>query len=416
MPKMSKQTAIVFILTVFLGALGALIWFYFNANNTQPKIVITPVSTDVYDPFGTKLIDNVATSTNVVVENTITTPADLNRFRQISTDPISGFSIVENTKTQKTDIHYILRANGNIYETYSDSPEQKRLSITTIPKVYESVWMPDGQKLIIRYLKDVTENVQTFSVKINPATTTLNEFEGGVDGNHLSENIKNIAVSPKGDRIFYLTSSLSGSSAYISKTDGLNKKIIFESPLTEWLVSWPKEEIIAMTTKPSANIPGYMYSLNSQTGSFYRIIGDIKGLTTKMNSAGTEVLYSDSSRITPKIYLYNIKKGESKVLPFNTLPEKCVWGNTDSKMIYCAIPKTFPTGEQFPDSWYQGLISFDDSLWAINTDTLATSLIFDIEKESGIRMDISEIQIDKKDNYLFFTNKTDLTFWSLKLK
>jgi len=118
----------------------------------------------------------------------------------------------------------------------------------------------------------------------------------------------------------------------------------------------------------------------------------------------------------PRLYLFNIKKGESKLLPFETLPEKCVWSNTNIKVIYCAVPKAFPIGETYPDSWYQGLVSFTDSIWMINTDTMAASLIFDIEKESGEQMDVIDVQLDKKDNYLFFTNKTDLTFWSLSLK
>jgi len=416
MPQMSKQTAIVLILVVFLGALGALVYFYFTSNTTTRITAPTVVSTDAYDPFGTKAIDNtVATTTDIIPDNIVTTPVEISNLRQISDQPISGFSIIDNTKTKNTDIHYILRANGNIYEAYTNLPEQKRLSITTIPKVYESQWFPDGIKLIIRYLKDNTENVQTFSVKINPATTTLNTFEGGVDGNHLPENIGGYAVNPLGDKIFYLTNSLNGASGFISKPDGLNKKLIFESPLIEWNISWPKEETITFTTKPSANIAGFMYFLNSSTGNFTRVMGNINGLTTKTNKTATEVLYSDSVRGTPRLYLYNIKSGQSKLLPWSTFPEKCLFSNTDTKIVYCAVPKSFETGD-YPDMWYQGLTNFTDDIWMINTDTMAATLVLDMEKENSNKIDVSEMQTDKGDNYLFFTNKTDLTFWSLKLK
>jgi hypothetical protein len=413
---MSKQTAILLILVVFLGALGALLWFYFsiNTNNTQ---ITTPVNLDTYDPFGTKTTNNTENTSPDVVdtekeEEIITIP---NKLRKISEDPISGFSVTENSKTKQIDIHYILRANGNIYETYTNSPESRRLSITTIPKVYESVWLPDGQRLIIRYLKDNTENIETFSVKINPATTTLNEFEGGVDGNHFIENISAIATNPLGDKIFYLTEGLSGSSGFIAKPDGLNKKLLFESPLTEWNISWPKEEIITMTTKPSAKISGYLYFLNSKTGSFSKIIGNINGLTTKINSTATEVLYSDSIRTIPRLYLFNIKNGESKVLPWETLPEKCLWDKNNSKVIYCAVPKSFQTGD-YPDLWYQGLTSFSDNLWTLDTETMTATLLVDLEKETSNKIDVSDIQIDNNSNYLVFTNKTDLTLWSYNLK
>jgi hypothetical protein len=412
---MSKQSAIILILIVFLGALGALLWFYFSFdNNTQVPARIAV--TDVYDPFGTKATEDIVITPDITDtdDQTVIVPT-ISKLRKISDDPISGFSVTENTRTKQTDIHYILRANGNIYETYTNSPESKRLSITTIPKVYESTWLPDGQRLIIRYLKDNTEDIQTFSVKINPATTTLNEFEGGVDGNHLLENIKSLAVNPIGDKLFYLTNSLKGSSGYISKPDGLNKKLIFESPLKEWNISWPKEETIIMTTKPSAKIAGYMYFLNSTTGKFSKIIGNINGLTTKTNSDTTEVLYSDSTRNTPRLYLHNIKSGESKILPWNTLPEKCLWSNTDKKVIYCAVPKTFEAGD-YPDVWYQGLTSFTDDIWMLNTDTMSATLVLDIKEATGNSIDVMDIQIDKNDNYLLFTNKIDLTLWSLNLK
>lgn len=418
---MSKKTAIIFILVVFLGALGALIWFYFSLNANPEKgrsLPIATTTTDVYDPFGTVATDNnISTSTinTDIATSTSVIPDTLDRLRQISANPISGFSVTDNAKTGKTDIHYILRANGNIYEAYTDSPETKRLSITTVPKVYESIWLPGGEKLIIRYLKEDLGDVETFSVKINPATTTLNEFEGGIDGNHLPEKIGGLAVNPKGDKIFYLVNGATGSSGYVSKPDGLNKKSIFESPLIEWLISWPKEEIITITTKPSAKVAGYMYFLNSQTGSRTRVLGGINGLTTKTNSATNEVLYSDSTKGSPKLSLFNTKNGESKQLPWNTFPEKCLWSNLDTKIIYCAVPKVFEAGD-YPDLWYQGLTSFTDDIWTINTDTGASTLVYDLEQESNKSMDIVDLQLDKSEDYLFFINKTDLTFWSLGLK
>ena len=415
---MSKQSAIILILVVFLGALGALIYFYFSFSNSSA--VQTPIqltTTDTYNPFGT--VSKATTSNPTVTSSTspainnATLPKD--KLRQISTDPESGFSIIDNPQTKQTDIHYILRANANIYEAYTDSLETKRLSITTIPKIYESLWFPDGQNLILRYLRDNTENIESFSVKINPATTTLNEFEGGIDGSFLPENITDLAINPLGDKIFYLTNSSGGASGYVSKPNGLNKKLLFTSSLTEWNISWPKEGTITFNTKPSANIAGYLYFLNSTTGDLNQILGGINGLTTKTNRVATEVLYSDSIRNTPRLYLFNIKSGESKLLPWNTLPEKCIWSNVDDKIIYCAVPKAFPVGD-YPDAWYQGLVNFTDDIWMVNTDTMVSTLIFDINKQTNNRLDATNLQLDKNDNYLFFTNKTDLTLWSLNLK
>lgn len=412
---MSKKTAIILILTVFIGALAALLWFYFNFNTyTKPPIVVLPTTPDTYDPFGTS-----PTATNT--DPTLTdpgiiepfTPVISNKFRQISLDPISGFNLVQ-SKDGKTLVHYILRANGNIYETFTNTTESRRLSNTTVPKVYESLWLPDGVHLVLRYLQEESEAITTFSVKINPATTTLNEFEGGIDGNFLADDISAIAINPLGDKLFYFTENLNGASGFISKPNGTNKSLLFESPLVEWAISWPKEEIITLTTKPASTLPGYLYFLNSSTGTFSKVIGDILGLTTKTNSSATAVLYSDSARTSPRLYLYDVKKTEGKLLPWNTLPEKCVWSNTDDKIIYCAVPKSFPVGD-YPDMWYQGLVSFTDDIWRLNTETGAVTLVADILRENNMSVDAIDLMLDKKDNYLLFTNKTDLTLWSLDL-
>ncbi len=414
---MSKKNAIILILTVFIASLGALLWLYFSANTPRPVAIQTEPGVDVYDPFGTKAADQISNqNSDQTTEIPSTDQGDFitaNKLRQISIDPVAGFTLFN--KNNRDFAHYILRSNGNIYQAYADSQELKRLSITTVPKVYESTWMPDGNHLILRYLRDTTENIQTFSVKINPATTTLNEFEGGIDGNFLPENISALSINPLGDKIFYLTNNLQGASGFISKPDGLNKKIIFESPLIEWNVSWPKEDTITMTTKPSSKLDGYLYFLNSQNGSFSKILGGVKGLTTKTNSLANEVLYSDSERGEPRLYLFDVKAKQSKILPWSTLPEKCVWSTVDTKIIYCAVPTELPAGE-YPDSWYQGLTTFNDEIWSVNVTTGASTLVFAIEKEAGYKLDIIDPQISQSDNYLFFTDKTSLTLWSLKLK
>lgn len=303
---MSKKNAIILILTVFVVSLGALIWFYFNGLGNGNKVLIEQPSGDVYDPFGTIGNNDLPAPVQDDRSEDSGVSVTINKLQQISTEPISGFTIIN--KGSEYLARYILRANGNIYETITDKNESRRLSNTTIPRVYESDWLPDGNRLIIRYLKENDQTINSFSVKINPATSTTNEFEGGIDGNFLTEDITVLSINPKGDKIFTGIPNLNGLSAYISKPDGSNKKLIFESPLIEWISSWPKEEIITLNTKASGLAPGYLYFLNSQTGDFTKILGGIVGLTTKTNPTVTEVLYSDSARGTPKLYLLNIKK------------------------------------------------------------------------------------------------------------
>lgn len=414
----SKKSAIILILVVFLATFGALLWFYFTYNPNQKPSLATLDIPDVYDPFGVNLNTQNLTNTGfdipVDTEPVDTAPLPINKLRKLASEPTAGFGLLSSTSTGNTRIHYILRANGHIYEIATDLTESRRLSNTTIPKVYESVWLADEQKLILRYLRDDTENIETFSVKINPATSTLNEFEGGIDGNFLPTDIKVLTVNPAKDRIFYLTNNLNGASGFISRPDGLNKRLIFESPLIEWSVNWPKEDTLTFTTKPSANIAGYLYFLNSNTGTFTKILGGINGLTTNTNPKVTAVLYSDNLRRLPRLFTYNLKSEESRLLPWNTLAEKCVWSKQNDTDLYCAVPKDIPLGD-YPDIWYQGLVRFADNIWKLNTETGETTLVADLTKEANTDIDVLHLTLDKEENYLFFTNKTDLTLWSLNI-
>ena len=79
----------------------------------------------------------------------------------------------------------------------------------------------------------------------------------------------------------------------------------------------------------------------------------------------------------------------------------------------CAVPNNI-TGNQYPDSWYQGLVSFDDFFLKINTvtgdkTTIANSI-------DGTPVDGTYLFLDKAESLLFFTNKKDSTLWSLDIK
>jgi hypothetical protein len=414
---MSKKNAIILILAVVMLSLGALLWLYFTAGQDKPVAVMPTTDDGAYDPFGTKMGDSFNQNVGGVATTT-ETPNDIvvptTKLRQITTEPISGFGLIVG-KDKKLDIQYMLRMTGHIHEAYSDSLETKRLSNTTIPKVQEAIWSASGQGLIVRYLKDNLNDIVSYSVKLKSATSSTNEFEGSVDGNFLSENLSTITYNPTNTKIYSQQNNLGGASGIISNIDGTNKRVIFESPLVEWLVSWPKEDSITLTTKPSGTIDGYMYLLNSQSGALTKVLGGVRGLTTKMNAASNSVLYSDSTRGTPRLYLLDRKTNESKLLPWNTFPEKCVWSNGNSKIIYCAVPKNIESGV-YPDVWYQGLASFADDIWRIDMSTGASNLLSDLKKESNQNIDVVDMQIDKDDSGLFFVNKTDLTFWTLGLK
>ena len=79
------------------------------------------------------------------------------------------------------------------------------------------------------------------------------------------------------------------------------------------------------------------------------------------------------------------------------------------------MPRSVDNGE-YPDSWYQGVVSFNDKIWKVDINTNSSELIFDFQTESGKDFDVIEPFLSDDDEYLFFINKKDLSFWSLSLK
>ena len=135
------------------------------------------------------------------------------------------------------------------------------------------------------------------------------------------------------------------------------------------------------------------------------------GLTTLVNANSSNILYSVSTSSGPKLNIFNISKHESVDLKTSGLPEKCVWASDDTT-IYCAVPNVI-LGNQQPNSWYQGLVSFDDYFVKIDTITGDRTTIANSTNETPV--DATNIFLSKNEDKLFFINKKDYTLWSLDL-
>ena len=329
---------------------------------------------------------------------------------QLTQKAVSGATFIEKIQADKTKtglVRYFEKATGHIYDIDPLTGTAARISNTTIPNIFEVYWSPAGDKAVIRYIenneKGVEDTVRNFSVLYLAATSTHGTF--------LLSTIKTIAASPKTDKIFYLAPF---ENEYIGITASFaddKQKQILSIPFGEFQASWIGERIISLVTKPSSGVEGYLYKLDPTTGAFERILKGIPGLTALWSPDSEFVLYSASGYNDLKLNIYNMK--EKKTIPFNltTLPEKCSWSPTRRGIIYCAIPSILPIGD-YPDDWYQGVVSFSDRIWRINVMDGTTQII---SSDTGNTFDFVHPFLSKNENYLFFQNKIDGTLWSLNL-
>ncbi len=373
---------------------------------------------------------------------TETNVSALPRLRQITTVPTSGDTILtrqvdvikDRVKTKETQyfVRYMDRATGHVFDIRTDSIAPLKISNTTIPKVYEAIFTPDGNSIITRLLSEVdNDQILTYFItlkdKLKTSTSTSENktvAEAGiisktglkdVSGTYLPSDMKEIAMSPGGAKILSLYYTENGSKLTTSAPNGGGERTVLNHPLREWLLSFQGESRAVLTTKPSGITNGYAYLLDLATGGLSKIMGDIAGLTLLPNKDGNKYLGAGTPDGSMKLFVYSKSKNERVMLAISTLPEKCIWANTESAVAYCAVPQSLPNAI-YPDSWYQGRISFTDNLWKINVDTGETTIISSLTRESGQIIDGINLKLADDDTYLTFINKADLTLWGLDLR
>ncbi|MBU4480117.1 hypothetical protein KKG48_01580 [Patescibacteria group bacterium] len=356
------------------------------------------------------------------INNNIPAPDDkkieeLPKLRKISNSPVAGFFSFQNEKNKEEIlIRYIEKATGHIYEANDFSSSKKRISNTTIPKIQEALWL-DKSSFVIRYLDDF-DNIKTFFAQINETEETsktdgktINEEEK-IEGVFLQNDIQQVVKA--GDQIFYLIKNTEGSRGILSDTNGEKKIEIFNSPLTELLVQRPKKGLLAFTTKPSVFASGYLYFFDTKTEEMRKILGLKKGLTTSISSDGEKILFSESTDSSFTLNLYNIEDNSSEKIVLATLPEKCVWAE-NNQIVYCGVPTKIAKGE-YPDEWYQGVISFTDDIWKIDLENQIAEILVSVKELEGAQIDLIKPALSHNERFLFFVNKKDSSLWSLELK
>lgn len=362
-------------------------------------------------------------------DSTITLPDTQAVFKRVSSMPIAGYGIFKKERLKEVQVpapegaskptppqtelvsavRYVARENGNIYQTFIDSLDERKFSDTIISKVYEAYIGNNGQSVVMRYLQADEITIETFIGALPKEVLGADTRNIQIKGTFLPENIKDVILSPDKLKLIYLAPGTDGVTISTINFPDNKRAPILNSAFTEWQLSWPNPKMIALTTKPSALAPGYIYSLDSATKKLSRLFGEISGLTTLGSPDGKLVLYSGSDL---SLQLYEVATQSFRALGLRTMPEKCVWSK-NSALIYCAVPRTIES-VLYPDAWYKGEVSFSDQIWKIDVLTGATEIILDPETVT-VELDGIKLGLDNDEKYLFMVNKKDSYLWELNL-
>lgn len=372
---------------------------------------------------------------------------DLSRLYELHKTPVAGVGFMETgipsavvtiAKTSKIKskkpptppephtitARYLERGLGHIYETLLTLPyRETRIVNETRPRIAEALFANNGKSVVVRYAEDLygAEIIKTRIINLlggDTSTTTTDAAPAFLKTEEvfLPDRIPFMAAAEDGaDKFFYFTSGLTTSSGFLVTSKGASTGI-FNSSFTEWLPQMPSQNLVALVTRPSSDVPGYLFLLDTKTKALTKVLDGLKGLTVKVSRDGKRILYSETREGTPELFVYDTEKKESRDLYFSTLPEKCAWSVKESAVAYCAVPQQMSQA-LYPDQWYRGTVSFSDSVWKINTATTTGSVekVFAPADYRAPEMDIVNPVLSSDDSYLLFMNKKTGTPWVYRI-
>ena len=346
------------------------------------------------------------------------------KLRQLSDVPTSGMVAFDKSeggggfRTKSAIFRWIERATGHIYEARSTNPTKTRISNTTIPGIQEAFFSDDGKSVVARYLRADNETIETLVGQVQPVTGTTNNGyvfnETKLVTRFLAPNIAAAGDAPR-DGYFYTLTDLDGGSVVSLVPYGTSSvaTTIFESPLSQWAVTWVGDSL-ALRTKADATHIGFLFSAAPGTDGTEKIIDGRIGLTALVNPKGTRALFSETVGNDLHLWEKNLETGDERLFKLRALPEKCAWSPVEETVVYCGAPDFYVRGE-YPTNWYQGRFSFDDNIWRIDVDKEKYKVLHDT-RVSDETFDVWKPSMSPGGDFLLFLNKRDLTLWSLDVR
>lgn len=408
-----------FIFVLVLAIIGGGVWYFFVRGKSPTDNPVANVFQSFFPLSGEgEVFDGTIREGEGSTDTTST-----DRFSQVSSRPIAGYSIFSLTNTVTTPnpdpalkpivtttidhyIRYVSRANGYVFEI-KNKESAVQISNIMIPNIYEAMFADSNTVALLRFLKSDNQTIATYSVPIPPLNPDGKRTQK--QGVYLPDNINSLVVSPDSKLVAKLTTETNGALISTSTPTNTLKKDTIRTPFKEWLVSWPTQSTLYLQTKAASVANGFLYTIDSAQGRLKRVLGDIPGLTTNTSPSGEYILYSQSTQNSFITRLFNTKTGATTPLSLLVLPEKCVW-YTNSDLI-CA-GNTSVSEAIYPDAWYAGLTKFQDQLYRIDTKTNAYTVIYDGTARS---FDMTNLQLDEGQNLIYFIDKPTGILWKSTL-
>lgn len=422
---MNPKRAIIWggtIIVVILAVTWGWRWWQQRSPATQSE---TGGQTNTLFPSGQTRPSNIviipgATSTVATSTDDEQLADRSGKFFRVTTKPVGG--VISLGQGTSSAIIYVEKATGHLYRLAANTAGPERISNTTIPKIYRLLGGQNATstQIIFQYLKD--NSVQTFSGRLSLASSTSGQDFldrtaelAPLSGGPLSQNIKELAISPQHDQLFTLEISGNDNVGYVSKIDGSKKEVLFHSPYPDWRAGWATSSVIALSTKAGPGIPGALFLFNLKTKNWEKIASDVPDLTVRLSPRLDRAVYSGYGQNGLTFGFYDLKQHFFGRLDIRTWADKCVW-NQQGTVVYCAVPADLPAGYRYPDDWYRGEVALSDNIWRLDPTTNRAEIVFSPAAANlGLSIDADNLVLTPDESTLYLINRHDNNLWALNV-
>lgn len=340
-------------------------------------------------------------------------------LEQVASTTISGSTTlpaIEQVRATSSVLFFTDRVTGYIHQYDHKTGRVSQVSNTLVPGVYDATFLSNGRFVVYR-THDEGRGVVVSSLFRIPLTTSSSNPIGLEKLLDLPDNIVSLATNRSGRQLSFVIKTQTGGSLYVMTEDTNNtldpfpptRTTITRLPLYEWDLSYGGD-VLYMTPKASAYTPGY--TIEAFSGR--RLVSGKTGLVSVASFDEKLVFSSMFAQAGLTSFFTNRTTGNTSVTPVKTIASKCVF-ESFSFFVFCGAPKLIPLKKQgLPDDWYQGTVSFSDSLHRVYPDGGSYEVI-NLKEEAGEDIDLLRPVVDSRGSSLVFTNKRNGHLWFVNI-
>lgn len=380
-----KKSTLIIILTL-ITALLASVWVYFIFFGTPEK------TSEIFSDFG---IGEDRELNPVSPEDTRVDVAldagNAQNLRQLTIRPVAGAGFNED------GIRYIEQGTGHLYHINLSTGVETLVSGTTIPLTTHALFSTDSSYVTITSFGS-TENT-TIVAKIDTSKTGEEILEGIT----LPSGAREIAFGEVAGTVTYLLDSVLGAAGYSYNIEKKTSTQLFNISLRDVHVLWGTPTYVYTT--PTALQDGSLYTVSNNKLSY--VTNSAPALMGFRYNGGV-IATKTLNKLTTSVA--HPRTGDSIEQALGFIPEKCVINPTQEEIAFCAVPINRGS-EIFPDDWYKGVLSYDDTLWSIDITSGAGTPLSMFKVESGREIDVISIGTNEFGDRIWFINKNDNTLW-----